>query len=200
MIVAFTYCENHLYNDHDEDDITITHKNFHQAVLQGAAGANVHKCPPVVCIPFNGSHEEILRLIVDTKVISVTPEYARNHKFQLSFQWEKKKLCLKCGIMFLCEKRESGEEHHIAAFDDRGYRVDTSHSCCHPMFVSRNKGLMKVVGGVKNVLGFGNSNEICIKCNGPPGSQGCHPVNQRFSDELETVTHHFESTECQPTS
>ena len=205
MIIAITNSKRIFFQNCplDEEDAAETRKNFSLSYKEAVSGKedvtcpSVCKCPPVVYLPYSMDPEQVLELIINTKVISAIPEnmVLRNPKFQLSFQYHKK-MCSKCGIKFTCRWSESGEEHVIGVVEgSAGWhdpvreRYDPSHTYCHPMFVPKYKGLKGFV--LQAMRSFESSDEVCINCNSPPGWPGCHPVNQNFEisgREMETKT------------
>ena len=85
------------------------------------------------------------------------------------------------------------KEKVVCIMDDNGVqrRMAYDESLCHPLIIPKYSQLQKVVGGIAYIIllgipkllraswpGFFNSDEECVSCKHPPGSQGCTKVGQ----------------------
>ena len=118
--------------------------------------------------------------------------------------------CTLCASIIIQEKLPSGE---VGVLEEVG---SETQSHCHAFFIPKHSKFIKFVGGTAHIITLGvgkvyekvskkkswpsfrNSEEKCVKCEMPPGSKGCSPVNQHVeirggkyivshSKELDTV-------------
>ena len=110
------------------------------------------------------------------------------------FQFEDR--CARCCFKIVQEKLPSGKEIPLEVMDKKGSKKAYDDSHCHPFFIPKHSQFVKFVGGVVHIVtlgmgiayekvskkkswpGFSNSEEVCVHCNMPPGSNGCAHVNQ----------------------
>ena len=209
---------------------------------EGEEPTPIHKCPPVVYIPFDEDHSKVFELVNGAQLISAeeyfsfSPEYPIDPEFrgevcthsqvtlrygtsreefrktlrqnrgkQLSFEDR----CSKCAIKLVFERQPSGEELPIAVIYPNGDQDVYDHSYCHPLFIPQYTRLQKNLGGIAHILTLGmgklyeyatknkswpsftSSDEVCIKCNEPPGSPSCFAVNQYYeiAGNMEKIDH-----------
>ena len=106
--------------------------------------------------------------------------------------------CTRCAVKLVHEKLESGKVVPVSVIYSNGDKDFYDHSFCHPLFIPKYTRVQRFFGGVAHivVLGLGklyeyvckkrtwptftSSEEVCIKCEKPPGSQSCHPIKQPF--------------------
>lgn len=149
-------------------------------------------------------------VISDADYLMFSPEYPkhselfeeqRDAQFSLKYETshkEKKKAfqkyrgtcftfenrCTRCAIKLVYERQKSGEELPIAVISSNGDQDAYDNSYCHPLFIPKATQPVQIGGGVYKVKGNKrikrSSDEVCIKCKKPPGSDPCHPVNQWF--------------------
>ena len=105
-----------------------------------------------------------------------------------SFSFEDR--CSRCALKLVHEILPSGEELPIGVIYDNGEEDVYDNSYCHPLFIPKYSVFKRFIGGIGHIVtlgifnkfwpGFTNSEELCIKCDMPPGSDSCHAVNQWF--------------------
>ena len=119
--------------------------------------------------------------------------------------------CTRCAIkMMIQERLPSGEEIPIRVFFENGDEEVYDNTYCHPFFIPKYTRLVRIVGGIGHIValgmgkvyemisgrkswpGFTNSEELCVQCGEPPGSDGCKPVNQWII--LDGVNHKVDHT------
>ena len=124
--------------------------------------------------------------------------------------------CTRCAVKMVQQKLPSGVEVPVEVVDTGGSITKHDESRCHAFFIPKHSRFIRFVGGVAHLVTFGigkiyesvskkkswpwftNSEEVCVICKMPPGSNGCSPVNQcidirgesymiSHSNELDTV-------------
>lgn len=182
-----------------KNDITDTQQVFKHAYKE-ITGCNLPKCPPVVYIPFNEDHEKIVENIIGAEVISEDKLLETKKEDGPSsdrmeppcFETE----CTNCGIQTVQERLPSGEVKLLQVISsDEGEEV-YDKSKCHPSFAPKHSRCKKITGGILHciLLGFGvlyellsqnrlwpgcfNSEEVCVHCGNPRGSNGCVTIKQ----------------------
>ena len=148
-----------------------------------------------------------------------TPLQEKKQNFQKNrgkcFRFEDR--CTRCAIKMIVQERlPSGEEIPVRVFFENGDEEVYDNTFCHPFFIPKYTRLVKIFGGIGHIVAFGmgklyekvskkkswpwfsNSEEVCVNCRKPPGSDGCAPVSQHIalrgenymvdhSKELDTV-------------
>ena len=137
---------------------------------------------PQVSIKYETPHEEKIRA------------FRQNRGKRFTFEDR----CTRCAIKLIHERQESGEELPIAVIYPNGDQDVYDDSYCHPRFIPKFTKPVRIGGGIIHVITLGifkkiyeyitkrkwpvftSSEEVCIKCEKPPGSETCHAVNQWF--------------------
>ena len=147
-------------------------------------------------------------LAYDTSRENLRRAFLQNLGTRFSFEDR----CTRCAIKLRYEKQESGEELPIGIIHPNGDEDVYDNSYCHPLFVPKYTKVQKFFGGVAHIITLGmgklyeyatknkswpsftSSDEVCINCGEPPGSQSCHPVNQHFeiAGKMEKIDHERE--------
>ena len=167
------------------DDKSDTRETFKRS-FELATGA---RCPfdangpPIVYVSFEDDGATLRKKISEAQVTNKTGFYCGFVET----------VCAKCAITI---RSSDGEElGSNTTKDPQGALKDVNDSKCHPIFLPRYSTLEKIIGGVAHItttvgipypvsqlvgdercfpfVRFFNSDEICPKCNNPPGTPGC---------------------------
>ena len=172
-------------------EFTEKHKEFTQKVFKSAFEKATNgevilpKCPPVIYIPIDLSHQELHDAIVSADVIQeedlfFTQEYPKCLAFdkegddravQLSIDQSQtlvhRTIQQNKGKRFEFENRctrcavkfvqdvSPNQEIPLHVIYENNIKEDYINSYCHPMFIPKHSRLVKIVGGVGHIVTFG---------------------------------------------
>ena len=167
----------------DEEDLQDIEKVF-QLSMQEAV-PDVSNCPPIVYIGLNDADKDVLVKIKEAKVL-------KDGEFAAKFR---DNVCSRCGVKF--RFHSTSRDKRIGIINPATNEVlPYEGSKCHPYFIQKYSTAEKVFGGIGHIAtlgagliysgvtgkeswpGFTNSEEICPKCEGRPGSKGCCVVKE----------------------
>ena len=141
-------------------------------------------CPPVVFISLLNTGEEIVDMVRRAQV--------RKDCLELKFE---PGICIKCPCTINWLENEKVEV--IPTGNGEGPVIPYSDSVCHPIFLPRGRRPHRVVQekdgarwvelsvdkGWKREEGAGE--EVCHKCQEPPGTEGCLKVGEKYIVKME---------------
>ena len=109
-----------------------------------------------------------------------------------------KNRCIRCAVKLIYDDSENPNERKIVKIvenrDGREVEIKNEGSKCHPRMISKHYRVTKIIGGIAHIVtlgifvgigkiqgktvwpGFTNSDEMCPRCEKPPGSKGCQKV------------------------
>ena len=188
MIAVATLPKRKQQVEFDEEDIKQT-----KAVLAKALQANRSDspCPPIIFIGFEEDGESIQSKIERAPVAS--NKGFRTDKFVEGS-------CSKCAASYL---RQVSDQEWIGGAPYGEPYEPYKTTKCHPMFVPKYDFWGKVRGSTLHVVTLGipyvvqryrnqkmpwplysNNEEVCVACEGSPGSEGCKQVRKRYQATL----------------
>lgn len=186
MIAVATLSKRKQQMEFDEEDMKQT-----KAVLAKALPANRSDspCPPIIFIGFEEDGESIQSKIERAPVAS--NKGFRTDKFVEGS-------CSKCAASYL---RQVSDQEWIGGAPSGEPYEPYKTTKCHPMFLPKYGFWGKVGGGTLYLVTLGipylwyrnqkmpwpwytNSEEVCVACEGSPGSEGCKQVRKRYQATL----------------
>lgn len=150
-------------------------------------GARPPSCPPTIFIPFDIDSAQLLKKV---KEITVTEE---TKVFIPQFR---EGVCAKCACGLYWR------DSTIVDVKIGERLVEPKNTMCHPLYIPKHSMIIKFLGGIAHILvlgmakvherrtgaatwpGFFNSEEVCAKCEMPPGSEGCMNVLQEYEEQV----------------
>ena len=186
-------------SDIDEEDLQLT-KRVLKTSLDRVTDKAIRHCPPVLYLPFN--EKSILDMVMKAPV--VYDEVLKINSTILN-------RCIKCSAKLIYTESSNGLKIDKVVTNEGGEEeqiVSNRDSKCHPYFVHHYSTATKAIGGVAHIAtagvfvaagklrgrkywpGFTSNDEICVNCDQPPSSDGCHKIGQifnlKFKGDIET--------------
>ena len=182
-----------------DNDCELVSQVFGEAV-EAVTGSNFTARPPVVYIGLNESDDDVLSKIKSADILD-------KEKFFVSVFQDG--TCLRCACKIRLRKASSGRNIAVGVMQEDGELTEYEESKCHPFFIAKYSMAEKIEGGIKHIITFGipygigvvtgyetwpwfnNCEEICPRCNKPPGSDGCCKILEKINvcDTDVIVTH-----------
>ena len=152
------------------------------AAYKVITGKVLPRCPPIIYLPF--SESGTLSRVKSAEVIDDKPLKIENR-------------CVKCAAELIYKNKKSEDIEYVIEADTEMIEVEKSK--CHPCFVPKYTTLQKIVGTliiivtlgivravakrgkIRSLPGYFNKEEVCIKCNQPPGHEAC----AQYGEEVE---------------
>ena len=211
MVIAVTNHKREAYQARGfmNEDLRATMEVF-MAAYEGVTDTKLPKCPPIIYLPFDEDHQNVLSRVVRAEVISdaenlaFSPEFPIHRNIDTAQKNERmENECEKCAVLVITEKPTSGEGVLVRVRYENGDEEAYDSSKCHPDFIPKHSRRTKIIGGIAHVLllglvlvfcykccwpGFTNSEKICMQCKRPPRTEGCCPINQEVEIDGKTYT------------